>query len=267
MKKQMTRIVIIILSCIFIFPIIFTVINSFSTNLAVSGQYNKYDIIPKGFSIIGYYDLLIENLWFIRGLWNSIFYALIITMFNVVISVSAAYGFHQAFFPGKKVLYFIYIALTIMPLQVSILPNYIGLRDMRLIDTPWAIVLPGIFAPLGVFLMFQYMKGLDGYVIEAARLETKSIFQILLYVVVPQVKTCIIALFVFVFAENWNMVEQPQIFLKDVSLMPLSVLLAIKDNVDIVILMAGSVIFMLPVIILYIYFHDSLETGLESLKL
>ena len=207
------------------------------------------------------YDLLIENLWFIRGLWNSIFYALIITMFNVVISVSAAYGFHQAFFPGKKVLYFIYIALTIMPLQVSILPNYIGLRDMKLIDTPWAIVLPGIFAPLGVFLMFQYMKGLDGYVIEAARLETKSIFQILLYVVVPQVKTCIIALFVFVFAENWNMVEQPQIFLKDVSLMPLSVLLAIKDNVDIVILMAGSVIFMLPVIILYIYFHDSLETG------
>lgn len=267
MKKVMIKLIVIILSCVFILPIILTVVNSFSTNLLINGEYRQFDIIPKGFSIIGYYDLLIENLWFIRGFWNSVFYAMVITVFNLVISLSAAYAFHEASFPGKGILYFFYIVLMMMPLQVSILPNYIGLRDMKLIDTPWAILLPGIFAPFGVFLMCQYMRGLDSSIVESARLETKSVIRILLYIIVPQVKACVIALFVFTFAENWNMVKQPNIFLKNINLMPLSVLLAVLENVDVMILLAGSVIFMLPIIILYMYFHDSLETGLESLKI
>lgn len=267
MKKMTLKIIIIILACIFLLPVLLTVINSFSTGAVLGELKAKFDIVPKGFSITGYYDLLIENFWFIRGFWNSIFYAIIITLFNVVISVPAAYSFHEASFRGKGILYFFYIVLMMMPLQVTMLPNYIGLRDMKLIDTPWAILLPAIFAPFGVFLMCQYMRGLEASMIEAARIETNSVFRILLHMVVPQIRTCIIALFVFAFAENWNMVEQPNIFLKREELMPVSVLLAVTQNVDTLVLLAGSVIFMLPIVLLYVYFHDSLELGLESLKL
>ena len=97
-------------------------------------------------------------------------------------------------------------------------------------------------------------------------METKSIFRIMLYIAVPQVKTCIAAMFLFTFAENWNLVEQPQIFLKSEQKQPLSVLLAVQND-TMGTLLAGCVIFMLPVVILYLYFHESLEDGLGSLKL
>ncbi len=266
MKKIILRFGIVILSLVFVLPVLLTLFSSFTSGALLSEIKETVNLIPKGFSFVGYYDILIEYSWFIRGFWNSIFYALVITVINILISVPAAYAFSEAKFKGKSILYFFYIVLMMMPIQVTILPNYIGLRDMKLMDTPFAIILPAIFAPFGVFLMCQYLSGLEKSTIEAARLETSSVLTILIQVVAPQVRTCILALFVFIFAENWNMVEQPNVFLTNIKLMPLSVLLAISENVNLVILLAGSVIFMLPIVILYMYFHDSLEAGLESFK-
>lgn len=228
---------------------------------------NPMDIFPKNFSFTGYYNIFIESTWYLRGFWNSMLYALVITICNIFVSVPAAYAFHEVSFRLKKALYFFYLVLMLMPLQVTILPNYIGLRDMNLINTYWAIILPGIFTPFGVFLMCQYMSGMEKSIIEAARIETTSIFTILRFVIIPQVKVCIVAMFVYIFAENWNLVEQPNVYLKERSRMPLSVLLAMGQECDALSLFAGSVLFMIPVVILYFYFHESLEAGLENLKL
>lgn len=252
----MAGFLILLLAFLFLFPALFTLLRSF-----VQSDGNGV-----GFSLVGYYDILVEESWYLRSFWNSVFYAGVITLLNLVFCIPAAYAFREADFRGKRALYFFYIILMMMPLQVTMLPNYIGLRDMKLLDTRLALVLPGIFTPFGVILMAQYMRGLDASVLEAARLETKSVFRILFSVALPQGKVCAAALFLFTFAENWNLVEQPQIFLKSEEKQPLSVLLAMQKEVDFS-FFAGSVLFMVPVVVLYLYFHEKLEEGLGSLKL
>ena len=259
MKKKIMVLFVIILTGIFLFPVFLTLFRSFLYgDLAGVGT--------SCLSLVGYYDILVEEAWYLRGFWNSVCYAAVITVLNTAVSVPAAYAFREAGFRGKEALYFFYIILMMMPLQVTMLPNYIGLRDMNLLDTRLALILPGMFTPFGVFLMGQYMRGIDKSTLEAARMETKSIFRSIFYIALPQVKTCVAAMFLFTFAENWNLVEQPQIFLKSGEKQPLSMLLAVQND-TMGTLLAGCVIFMVPVVILYLYFHESLEDGLGSLKL
>ena len=189
-------------------------------------------------------------------------YAVVITIAQLVVIIPCAFGFSQAKFKGKSALFVFYIVLMMMPLQVTILPNYIGLRDMGLIDTPLAIILPAIFSPFGVVVMHQYMKSIDGSVIEAMRLETNSVVRIMLTAVVPQLKVCIFAVVLFVFADCWNMVEQPMLFLKTDSLKTLSVFIANAQNYEGNVLFPAAVMFLVPVLLLYLFFNENLEKGL-----
>ena len=107
-----------------------------------------------------------------------------------------------------------------MPLQVTILPNYIGLRNMNLLNTRYAIILPLIFSPFGVVVLCQYMSGLEDGIIEATRLETNSVIRILITSVVPQIKVCISAVILYVFVDSWSIVEQPLLLIKDEKLKP-----------------------------------------------
>ncbi len=265
MKKHIYRFILLSAALVFALPIALTVLNSFGVGGLETGA---GEVTEAGsFSLKGYRGLLIENHWFYRNFWNSVFYSVVITLVNIVVSVPAAYAFRQTKFRGKNLLFTGYIVLMMMPLQVTLLPNYIGLRDLKLLDTPFAILLPAFFAPFSVFLMTQYMRGIEDSMVEAALLETKSVFVILMKVVLPQIKACAAALFLFVFAENWNMAEQPDIYLKGDALKPFSVLLFAGGRLNVAEVLAGSVIFMLPIVILYLYFHDSLEDGLESMKL
>ena len=150
-----------------------------------------------------------------------------------------------------------------MPLQVTLLPNYIGLRDMGLINTRMGIILPMIFSAFGIIIMHQYMMNLDEAQIEAARLETSSVLKVLIYVVVAQMKTCIIATAVFIFAECFNMLEQPMLFLKDERLKNLTVFIMNASDYEGKVLFPASVIFLIPVLILYLYFNETLEKGIK----
>ena len=159
-------------------------------------------------------------------------------------------------------LFFFYIILMMMPLQVMILPNYIGLRDMGILNTRAGIILPMIFSPFGVVVLRQYMKGMDCSVIEAMRLETSSIVRILLCAVAPQVKVCLYAVGLFVFAECWNMLEQPMLLLQDENLKTLTVFFSNTQNYGEHVLYPASVLFMVPILLLYFFFHKELERGL-----
>lgn len=246
--RKIIAVFFIMLAVIFILPVLVTVILSFSVN--------------GSFSVQGYMNLLFDCFVFYPMFWNSVLYASVITAVQLFIIIPCAFGFSQAKFKGKGVLFIFYIILMMMPLQVTILPNYIGLRDMNLIDTSWGIILPMIFSPFGVVVMHQYMKNIDNSVIEATRLETNSIFKILFISVIPQIRVCIFAVVLFVFADCWNMVEQPMLFLKDESLKTLSVFITNAQNYDGAVLFPAAVVFLIPVIILYLFFNENLEKGL-----
>ncbi|MBD5129865.1 MAG: carbohydrate ABC transporter permease [Ruminococcaceae bacterium] len=246
--RKLNALIFTLLALIFILPVAATVVMSFSSNGKPSLQ--------------GYADLLFDCFVFYPMFWNSFLYTAAITIAQLLVIIPCAFGFSQAKFKGKGALFVFYIILMMMPLQVTILPNYIGLRDMGLIDHPLGIILPMIFSPFGVVVMHQYMKNIDNSVIEATRLETNSIFRVIFTGVIPQIRVCIFAVVLFVFADCWNMVEQPMLFLKDDSLKTLSVFITNAQNYTGEILFPAAVIFLIPVLILYLFFNENLEKGL-----
>lgn len=242
--KKLVAVIFSLLAIIFVMPVIATILLSFR----------------RGFE--GYINLLFDCFVFYPMFWNSVIYAVVITIVQLAVIIPCAFGFSQAKFKGKGVLFTFYIVLMMMPLQVTILPNYIGLRDMELIDTPFGIILPMIFSPFGVVVMHQYMKNIDNSVIEAIRLETSSVICVMLTSVVPQMRVCIFAVVLFTFADCWNMVEQPMLFLKKDSLKTLSVFITNAQNYEGEVLFPSAVIFIIPVLLLYLFFNENLEKGL-----
>ena len=246
--RKINALIFAILALIFVLPVAATVFFSFNVN--------------GGFSLQGYADLLFDCFVFYPMFWNSVLYAATITIVQLIVIIPCAFGFSQSKFKGKGALFVFYIVLMMMPLQVTILPNYIGLRDMGLIDHPLGIILPMIFSPFGVVVMHQYMKNIDSSIIEATRLETNSIFRVILTGVIPQIRVCIFAVVLFVFADCWNMVEQPMLFLKDDSLKTMSVFITNAQDYTGEVLFPAAVIFIIPVLILYLFFNENLEKGL-----
>lgn len=232
---------IILLAAVFIVPVIMTCYRS-----------------------VGHYtELLLDCFVLYPMFWNGIFYAGVISVLQMLVIVPCAFGMASCNFHGKKVLFFVYIMLMMMPFQVTMLPNYIGLREMELLNTRAGIILPMIFSPFGLVVMYQYMKNINLSIIEAARLETKSLFTVLWHGVIPQIKSCIAAVFLFIFAESYNMLEQPLLFLKEETQKNLTVFISEAEKYSGEILFPAAVIYMLPVIFLFIFMAEDLEKGVN----
>ncbi len=246
--KKLLRLLLLLLAAVFFLPALATILLSFYPD----GQ--------AGFS--GYDDLFFSCFQFYTMFWNSVIYAYAITALQLVVILPAAFAFSFARFKGRELLFFFYIILMMMPLQVMILPNYIGLRDMGILNTRAGIILPMIFSPFGVVVLRQYMKGIEDSVIEAMRLETNSMLRILIHAVAPQVKVCLYAVGLFIFAECWNMLEQPMLLLQDESLKTLTVFFSDTSELGKQVLYPASVLFMIPILLLYLFFHKELERGL-----
>lgn len=211
----------------------------------------------------GYYQLILNCFPVYRMFWNSVIYSISITLGAILISVPAAFSFKFAQFKGKQALFVLYLVLMMMPLQVMILPNYIGLRDLGILNTPFGIIIPLIFSPFAVIVTHQYMKEIDVSIIEAARLDTNSTITIILRCVYPQIRVCIAAVALFLYADMWNMVEQPLLFLNDNKYRTLSSFIENIEYYDKAVLMPASVLFIIPVFLWYLLFHEELKEGLK----
>lgn len=233
----------------FLVPVVLTVLQSLHTEDRAA--------------LAGYKELLLNCFPFYEMFWNSVLYAVVITAGAVLISIPAAFAFRFARFRGKRLLYGLYIILMMMPLQVMLLPNYIGLRDLGLLYTRAAVIVPLLFSPLGVVVMRQYMEGSSEEIIDAARLETNSCLKILRHCVLPQLRVCICAAALFLFAEEWNLVEQPLLYLDEDSKRGLSVFFSRADRYEGEVLYPAAVLFMIPVLLLYLMYRRELKEGLN----
>lgn len=251
-KKLCTSLLLLILllaGIVFLVPVLLTVIGSF--------------FLEQKATTYGYQELFFNCFPFYRMFWNSVLYAVSVTAGSLLISVPAAYAFKFAEFPGKRLWYVLYIVLMMMPLQVMLLPNYIGLRDMKLLNTPYAIILPLLFSPLSVVILHQYMRECDVQVVEAARLETNSCLKIIWHCIVLQIRVCIFAVALLVFAETWNLVEQPLLYLNEDKWRNLSLLFSEAERYEAEVLLPAAVLFMVPVALWYLLFHNELKKGLK----
>lgn len=269
MKKVLRMVFLITMALLFAFPILVTILNSFMSPAELDEVFasgGSLRLIPRMFTLDAYADLLFSGGVYLRMFWNSLLIALAIAVGSTVIGLIVGYVLAKCRFHGKDLLRYLYIVIMMMPFQVTLLPNYIMIRNLGLYNTTWALIVPGIFAPLSVFLISQFLRGMPQEEIEAATLETSSPLRVLIHVVAPRVYPGLLAGFLLAFAEAWNMVEQPLILLRDSSLYPLSLALNAMKSSSLSVSFAGSVLYMLPIFLLYRLFEEELIQGLGSAK-
>ncbi|MBP3577209.1 MAG: carbohydrate ABC transporter permease [Lachnospiraceae bacterium] len=213
-----------------------------------------------------FFIVLVEEFWFYPKFWFSLAVAVAIGVGAVVVAVLAAMGLKFGRVKHVKSILFVLLLLMLMPLQTTLLPNYIGLRDLFLLDKLGALILPMLSSPFAIYLMYQYMDSVPYEGFEAARMETGSVFRILGFVILPQTRACIAAVFVFMFAEGFNIVEQPLYFVKKETLKPLSVLAESLTSADSHLIFAVGILCMIPMLLLYGFYEEELTEGLGHLK-
>ncbi len=223
---------------------------------------SSFQTVEGDFSLGYYYEVFLGQSQYLFRFWKSVGLSLAIALGQVLISVLAAYGFAKYRFPGKFLLFFLMMILMILPLQVTLVPNYILLKEGNLLDTNWALILPAIVVPLGTFILTQSFRAVPNSVLEAARLDGCKLPRLLVQILLPMSKSGFVCVFLLSFLDAWNMVEQPITYLKNFADYPISVALASVPPGDPTVLLVACVLVTLPSVFLFALFNREMSEGI-----
>jgi multiple sugar transport system permease protein len=134
---------------------------------------------------------------------------------------------------------------------------------LGILNTYWAIILPGVFSTFAIFLLTKYMRQIPSGYIEAATIDGATEWQIFTKIAIPLCKNAIFALTILLFIDYWNMVEQPLVLLTDTELQPLSVFLAQINEPEIGIAFAASAVYMIPPLLIFLWGEEYLVEGIS----
>lgn len=273
-----------IAAIIAILPLFFTFLNSFMTSAEINDNYGmvfqslsghsdsaaKYlsstpvlKLIPEQVTIEQYKTLMFMSPTYLLKFWNSIILVVPIVIGQMLVACLAAYSFSRYRRKRREILFFSYIILMLMPFQVTLVPNYIVAEKLGILDSIWAIILPGVFSTFSVFLLAKYMRQIPFSYIEAAKLDGASEWQIFTRIAIPMCKSALYAMSILLFIDYWNMVEQPLVLLTSVDKQPLSVFLSQVNEAEIGIAFAASALYMIPPILIFLYGEEYLVEGIS----
>lgn len=267
----------------FLLPTVLTIANSFMSSSEINTNYGvifkQYDndqdnsayiaetvnlkFIPDMVDFSQYETVLLKSPEYLMKFWNSVILVIPIVVFQVAVALFASYSFMRFRGRLKEFLFFLYIILSLMPYQVTLVPNYLVADWLHLLDTRWSIILPGVFAPFSVYLLTKFMRRIPMSLIEAAKLDGANEWQIFSKICVPLCKGPIASVAILVFIDYWNMVEQPLIMLSDADQHPLSVFLSQINSGEVGLAFAVAVIYMVPTILIFLYGEEYLVEGIS----
>lgn len=204
---------------------------------------------------------------FLRTIGNSLFISVAFTFITLVSASMAAFAFAKLRFRGSGVILSIYIATMMIPTQVTMIPLFVVMNRLGLIDSYASVILPSMFKPFAVFLLVQQMKTIPNDYLDAARIDGAGLFHIYFRVALPLCIPTLATLAVTTFMESWNDYLWPLLMLTDRNKMTLPIALSTLNgqyNTEYNVLMAGSLISMIPIIIIYIAAQKQFKAGLMA---
>lgn len=234
------------------------------TVLADQGEYAQLRFFPNYPTLRAYVRLLLDSPEYFTAFWNSMLQTVGVLAGQLLAAVPAAWAFAQFRFPGKKMLWFLYMLLMILPFQVTMVSGYLVLSGAQLMDTHWAVILPGIFSTLPVFILKKTFAGLPKEVVEAARLDGAGNMRIFLDIGIPLGMPGIFSILILGFLEYWNAIEQPMTYLKTEARWPLSMYLPRMIQVETASAFAASIVTLLPAVLLFFAGQENLEQGIVA---
>jgi len=260
--RALLFLVILAASIIMLLPFLWMVSTSLKEPGAVFGL--QLQLIPKPI-VWDNYKRIFEVLPFGRFYWNSIVTSAAVTLLQLVTCSFAGYAFARLKFPGRDTLFLGYLATLMIPGQVTIIPNFIMLRMLGWIDTYQALILPNAFSAFGTFLLRQFFSTLPADLEDAAKIDGCSHFGIYRHVILPLSKPALSSLTVFTWLGQWNSFIWPLIVINSVKMNTLTVGLRTLQgqyNTQWTLLMAGSVLALLPVLILFVLAQRTFISGM-----
>jgi multiple sugar transport system permease protein len=223
-------------------------------------------LAAKRITFANYLDVFISG-YFARYFFNSLFIAIIITIGNIFLCTIVGYTFARKDFPFKNTLFFLILASIMIPPQVLIVPIFIMMKNIRWLNTYWALIIPSLVQPFGIFLMRQYIARLPTSLEDQARVDGATERQIILKIIFPLSRPALAIVGINTFMGAWNTFLFPFILTNTHDMRTLPVGLALFKNLqgaDWVHLMAGSSITALPVIIVFLGFQKHIIAGLTT---
>ena len=272
LKRKLNMLLLIVLSLITVLPLWFVITGSFIgpdefTENFSAVLYNttgvvSWPLFPKYPTLRSYVEILLDTPSFFVVFWNSCKQVLPSLLGQLMIGVPAAWSFAKFDFKGKKAIFTLYIILMIMPFQVTMVSTYLVLDKIRLLDSHLSIILPAAFSTFPVFIMVKFFKAIPKSLFEAASIDGAGEWSIFWNIGVPMGRGGIISAMLLGFLELWNAIEQPLNYIKTASRWPLTLYLPNVSNAKAGISLVGSVIMLLPALLLFLYGQKYLEQGI-----
>jgi len=268
-KNNISTIFFHVIAIIFSFVALLPFAWMLSTSFKKSGALLAIPIqwIPKDPTFASY-TRLFQNEGILRSMLNSLIVTGGAVIFGILSSSMAAFAFAKIRFKGNGVLFMIFIASMMIPGQVTFIPLYLIMNDLHLTDTLWALILPCIFQAFAVFMLRQEIKSMNDTYLDAAAMDGASLFTTFFIIILPMCKAALITLAIIMGMGAWNDYLLPLVLLASKAHFTLPIILNSLNgqfSTDYNLLMAGSLVSMFPLIILYAvgqqYFKEGLQLG------
>ena len=230
-----------------------------------AAQAVRWQLLPSWPTLQPMVELLLDTPAFFAMFWNSCIQVFPQLLGQLIFCTPAAWALSRLRFRGRRICMNLYMILMLLPFQVTMVPNYLVLNKLGLLDTHWALILPGCFSAFTVFIMARGFDAVPMVLLEAAALDGAGPFRTFWHVGLPLGMPGILSAMVLAFLEGWNAIEQPMTFLKDPSRWPLSLYLASFNDANgqtLATAMAASLIMLAPAVLIFRFGQQYLELGM-----
>jgi multiple sugar transport system permease protein len=223
--------------------------------------------LPKDASLDNY-DRLFSKLDFPRFFFNSSVVALVVTIGNILFCPMLGYALAKLQWRGKRLIMGLVLATLMVPAGITLIPNFVLMRNLGLVNTYPGLILPFLVGPFGVFLTRQFMYGIPDELLEAARIDGANEWRTYWQVVMPITVPVLATLGILTFLGSWNSFLYPLVMAQEQNMYTLPVALATfatnQYQADHGMLMAGSVVLVVPVLIIFILFQRWITEGIAT---
>jgi len=263
-RKTIAHILLISGAVFMVIPFVWSITTSFKALNQVFTTPPFHIPFPIDFSS---YKEVLESISFAKYFFNTTKVALLVTLGQLLTSSLAGYAFARLKFPGRNFLFMAYLSTMMIPAVVTLIPNFVIMRNFGWVDTHYALIIPFLGSAYGTFLMRQFFLGMPSDLEDAAKLDGCNPLQFYLHILIPNSKPILATFGLMTFQWVWNDFQWPLIIINSDQNRTLQVGLAFLQNVNYTewnVLMAASVMAILPIIILFLIAQKSF---VQSIKL
>jgi multiple sugar transport system permease protein len=256
----------ILISVATVVPFLFMASTSFTQSFTMMSY--PPQLIPDNPSLQNYYEIMFvfQDGLFPRWFFNTLFTTLCITVGSLLLNTLSGYIFAKKEFWGRNVVFSLLLSTLMVPGAVTLIPAFLMVNKLGLFNTYWALIIPGLASPFGIFMMRQFIQSLPSELIEVAKIDGASELRIFWSIIVPLSTPAMAALGIFTVINAWNAFLWPLVVLRANTMRTLVVGLATVQsefNINYGLVMAGSVLTVLPMLVLYILFQPYFVEGLR----